>query len=481
MNRSSPEPDPQRDAPSVAELAQDSGWRKWLNRMDVDRAVGYAVLARSWQMVAGLLTTVLIATYFSPQTQGYYYTLIQLVGLQTLADSGLHGILMHFASHERAGFVLGERGEPSGEQANLQRVANACRFGVRWFGVAAVLFTAVVIGSGWYLLFDAPAGIAWQAPLILTALLAAVSLASSPLLAILEGCNEVRVLNRTRLLQVLTGSLVAWAAIASGLGLWTLVATTLSQTVWEAYLIFGRYRRTWMALRRLVNDHFDWRREIWPLQWRLLAQVASRHFAYTPLIPIVLTVQGAAMAGRLGMTWTVLLNLQMAALAWVRTRTPRFGMLVAEQNYRQLDREFRTTVVATTVAIVALLAAFIGTLGILTGLPWEWATNLSGRFLPWSTAACFAAIFVPSHLVQSLGMYLRAHKREPTLWVTCIGNAILGAVVIVVARQFSVRAVGIGMFAVVTAVMLPGVTIVWWRCRRAWHTRADGVTPVVGE
>ena len=52
-----------------------------LKRWDVDRAVFYAVAARAWQFPAGLVTVLLIAEFFTPAVQGYYYTAKQLMGL----------------------------------------------------------------------------------------------------------------------------------------------------------------------------------------------------------------------------------------------------------------------------------------------------------------------------------------------------------------------------------------------------------------
>jgi hypothetical protein len=205
------------------------------------------------------------------------------------------------------------------------------------------------------------------------------------------------------------------------------------------------------------------------LQWKLLAQVASRHFAYTPLIPIVLEHHGATVAGQLGMTWAVLTNIQLAALSWIRTRSPRFGILISNRDYRTLDREFFSTVAVTAVAIVVLTVSFIGVLFLLGQSEQEWASVLSRSFVSWPTAACYAAILIPSHFVQALGLYLRSHKKEPVLVVTCVGNAVLGITAIYLCTYVGIAQAGLGMFAVITLVTLPGVTYVWQRSRRKWH------------
>ena len=50
-------------------------------RVEVNRAVFYAVAARSWQFVAGPVTMLLIAIYFTRELQGDDYTFWSLLAL----------------------------------------------------------------------------------------------------------------------------------------------------------------------------------------------------------------------------------------------------------------------------------------------------------------------------------------------------------------------------------------------------------------
>jgi hypothetical protein len=420
-------------------------------------------------MPAGLLTTVLIAAFFSTDTQGYYYTLIPLIGLQTMADSGLQALLLHFTSHERASLEMREDGALTGSPVAMQRMASIYRFGLSWFVTAAVLFGIVVTVIGWVLLSRNAAPIAWHWPLILTVLLASISLAWSPLIAMLEGCNQVSVVNRMRLLQAISGSLAAWTCIALNGGLWTLVAATLVQVLWEAWLLAVRFRSTWASLRAEVPGHFNWRVEIWPLQWKLLVQTTARHFAYTPLIPVVLEFHGALLAGQLGMTWTVLVNIQMAAFSWIRTHSPKYGILIAKRDFWALDSSFFRTVAVTSVALLVLLCTFVGLLALLPHLPFAFCQQLSGRFLDWNVAAVFAAALLPSHIIQCLSIYIRAHKQDPIMLVTCLGNLALGIAVFYLGRHYGPSTVAVAMLLVLGLITMPGVTWIWIRSRRLWH------------
>jgi hypothetical protein len=84
----------------------------------------------------------------------------------------------------------------------------------------------------------------------------------------------------------------------------------------------------------------------------------------------------------------------------------------------------------------------------------------------------FSAAIVPLHLVQCLGLYLRAHKRDPLLVVTCLGNLVLGIAVFYLGSAYGPLAAGLGMLAVLSLITLPGVVWVWSRSRRQWHLLA---------
>ena len=61
---------PQDGAATVA--AAPGHLRRLARRMEFDRAVFYALAARAWQTLAGPITVILIATYFTPELQGVY-------------------------------------------------------------------------------------------------------------------------------------------------------------------------------------------------------------------------------------------------------------------------------------------------------------------------------------------------------------------------------------------------------------------------
>jgi hypothetical protein len=435
-------------------------------RLNVDRAIGYAIVMRAWQLPAAVVTTVLIALNFDEQTQGVYYTLLTVIGLQSLADSGLLNVLMHAVSHEWSELHLDRQGFLRGPRRIRRRVAGMARFGLIWFvlvGVALVV-TGIAIGIG---LFSGQ-GVLDQAmrPLAIGMLLAGASLTLAPLIAVLEGCNQVEHVNRYRLMQAVTGSIVVWSCLAGGANLWTPVFAVLIQLVWECVLTFGRYRRLFTQLYRTGSGGFDWKAEIWPLQWKIGLQSGVKYLALFPLIPTLFAWQSPEVAGRMGMTWQVLTNLLLIGYAWIRTRAPEFGRLIAGGNGAAATQAFIKATIGSTLLLVTAVLSFWIVLVALRAGPFQLGAQVAGRFIDPGTTLLFAIAIIPLHLTQCFSMHLRSRKIDPIWRISIAGNLILGLCVFIAASQLGVAAVGIAML-VVFSVVMSLVIAVWVKYQRS--------------
>ncbi len=115
--------------------------------MGMDRAVGFAVLARFWQLLTGPVTQLLIVMSFTETTQGYYYAFSYLLGMQIFVELGLHVVIINVASHEWSRLSL-RNGRPQGDPTAMLRLISLGRLTFRWYLAAAVLFVAIVSVPG---------------------------------------------------------------------------------------------------------------------------------------------------------------------------------------------------------------------------------------------------------------------------------------------------------------------------------------------
>lgn len=462
--------------------------RRLLNRLEIDRATFYSLLVRVWQLTAGPVTMLLIARHFSAELQGYYYTFGAIFAWQGLADLGLQVVIVNLAGHEWAHLALDEQGRIVGDPTARARLIALGRFVVGWYAVAALLFPVVVGAGGYLLLADRPpAGVAWLVPWGLVTLITAVSLWAMPLMVLLDGCGQNAVTYRYRSCQAISGSLATWVAILLGWNLWTIVASSATRLFWELYPLAVRYRRFFAALRsRPTHAVMDWRREIWPLQWRIAIQGAASYLVPALLVPIMLRYHGPQVAGRTGMTWVALSALQLGALSWVIARGPRFNVLVARREFAELDRIYDRLLRVSLgllglgglafCGVVLLLHQFADGHDMAGLLPREVAEalgQLSSRLLPPLPTALFTAALVLMHVPQCQAIYIRAHKRDPLLVISSLSGVTSAILVWMLGSRVGPTGAAAGLLGVTAGFTLPATTFVWRHARAEWHDGAS--------
>ena len=116
-------------------------WPEWVQRLKhflgLDRAIAYMVLARTTQILGSTGTVLLIVRFLSPVEQGYYYTLLSLVALQTVFELGFSFVILQMAAHECAHLTLHADGRVEGDPVAHARLASILQKTVRWYLVTA--------------------------------------------------------------------------------------------------------------------------------------------------------------------------------------------------------------------------------------------------------------------------------------------------------------------------------------------------------
>lgn len=446
------------------------GWpRRMLNRLEVDRAVFFAIALRVWQLLGGAVSLLLIAQFFSRPLQGYYYTFASLLALQSFFELGLHIVIISAASHEWANLRLGPGGGIEGDSAAVSRLISLGRSIAVWYAAVAMLFTVLVAAAGTLFFSLQPsvaADVQWFWPWNVLVVLSGLLLWTLPLIALLEGCNQVAAVNRFRLAQAVLANLAVWSAIAGGWGLWAAAAATAVRLLCDLYLVGAVYRRFFGTfLQKPLGPRIRWSLDIWPMQWRIGLVGMFSYFEFALFAPVLFHYHGPVLAGQMGMTWTLLAAVQAAALSWVQVRAPRFGMLIFRRDYGQLDRVFARL---TAISLAALASASLLAWGFVAAL-YATGFSLAERLLPPRPTAIFFAAIVLYHLPRCQEIYLRAHKREPTLVVNIIACSLTGLLVWRLGATYGAEGAAWGYLAVVGLFNLPAKTLLWQHCRRQWH------------
>ncbi len=424
---------------------------------------------RGWQILAGPITLVLISLHFPPEMQGWFYIFAEMLALQSLVEMSLNQIIINIASHEWSRLEKAPDGTIQGDPDAQSRLISLGRFFAKWYlSVAGLYFLVIGIGGGiWMASNDSTSEITWIGPWIVVTGCTAISLWATPIYAILDGCNQVIATNRFRVIQGILGNLAVWLCIPLGAGLWTTAAIAGAKLAGDLYPLFGPYRRFFAAFfQPATGPKVSWAKEIAPLQWRLALQTGSTALAMSSLTLVLFEYHGETVAGRMGMTWSALKSLQWGAMAWVSTRTPKFGILISQQNYDALDRMFYRVVL---ISWIILACGGIAAWSLVAGLTW-WGHPLADRLLHLDSLALLIVCVVLNHLPLTLSLYARAHKREPFVWLMVSTNL---AVVLAVwwggrgpAAEFGAV---LGFLSVMLFLTVPIWGLIWWKSRKTWR------------
>lgn len=444
--------------------------KKSIIGLGIDRAVSYTLLARAWQTIAGLCSIVVIAKYFSPIEQGYYYTFASILALQIFFELGLTYVVMQFASHEMALLTWMPNGLIKGNAVAKARLGSLMRISLKWYFITACLFAIIVLPAGILFFGKTPERLpdaAWQIPWAYLVFFTAGTLLISPIFAILEGCNLMADVARYRAIQDIVAYTVFWYAIVSGAGLFAVpllpAIRLLLSLSWVFWFYRGFIRDVFQCKMKEVK--IDWRNEFWPLQWKIALSSMSGYFYFYLFTPILFTYAGPVQAGKMGMSLSIAGALNTACMTWVNTKTPIFCRHIALKNFKELDATYFRALRQALIISLAAYGSFILGLVILKQFEVQFTERLLGT-LPFSLllGGSFINVIIFSHAT-----YLRSHKQEPLLiysLVMAIFNSLIGYFL---GREYGAIGMAGGNFLLTIIIGLPWAMLVFNNKRRVLH------------
>jgi hypothetical protein len=394
--------------------------REWISRFKhlsgIDRPIAYVISARLTTILGNIGTVILMLRYLTPVEQGYYFTLISLAALQVIFELGFSFVILQLAAHEHAHSQIGRDGQIEWPTSTPARLASILQVAFRWHvrAAAGLGVCLLPLGIAFFSHSQQPGShVRWFLPW-LTSIVACMWLfIESPLFAFLEGCGEVCQVAGMRLCQTTANTIAAWVAISAHRGLFAPGLVMMASALVGSVFLWYR-RRFLIELWRypVGKDGVSWRREILPFQWRIGVSWLCAYFTIQVFTPILFHYRGAAEAGRMGMSISVVGYLSALVLAWMTTKAPPFGRLVARRDFGQLDALFFRTLRQAIFFLVLLVSASMLTVILLN----RWFPTLAGRLVSPTAFALLLSATVGGTLAQCMAIYLRSFKRGPLLW-----------------------------------------------------------------
>lgn len=371
---------------------------------------------RSWAILSGSVMLVFMPHWFTPIEQGYYYTFASLIGLQIFFELGLNYVVMQLVSHEFAHVQLSSDGRLTGDAAYLDRLASLGAMLRKWYTRAALAFW-VVVGLAGVVFFasraDLPA-VRWLPVWLTLITVVSANLYFSPLIAMLEGCGMVGHIAQMRLRQAITGSLVTWTLLSFDASLYAVpVLPAVGLVLTSVWLRKhgGILQQLKSRARGSIVHRLSWRKDVFPLQWRIALSWISGYFIFQIFSPLLFAWQGPIEAGRVGMGLALFNALTTVGMSWVNAKAPQFGAHVARRERAELNGLF------VAVAKRSVAFTFLGSMGILFLAQVAQAMNLviATRLPTLPILAFLAIVTVANSVIFASAAYMRAHREEPML------------------------------------------------------------------
>lgn len=442
--------------------------RVLLSRFHINRALVYGILNNGWRFASGPITFILIAQYFTKETQGYYFTFSSLMALQIFIELGLGSVIINFSSHEWSKLRLNENGEIIGDRRAHSRLASLGQFSLKWFAIGGVIFALATSIWGLHFFSDqSTRGVEWRGPWIGLCISTGTTIALTPLWFLLEGCNQVSSAYLFRMYQGICMSLAAWTAVIMGAELWAAVVSTIVGILITLYFFYKKYRHFYLSIFSFnVANKISWREELLPMQWKLTIASLGGYFIGSALTPIVFNYLGPVEAGRFGMTYSLVVAAGGVAAMWGSVRAAQFGMLASKGKYGEMDE-----------LLVQLLVMGAGVLLGFAALIWLFVLfinhneyKFAERLLPPLPTLFLVIGMVASLICHPIGICLRAHRREPFLMLSIVlGIATLFTTILFV-KYFRVTGVALAYAMSNVCIAVPWTCAIYFRAKRKWQS-----------
>jgi len=456
------------------ELSSGTVWSKsydLLRRLEIDHAVFFGLFAKLWTIIAGPVTLVLIARKFSPEIQGYYFTFATIVALQVFVELGLGTVIVQFAGHEWASLSLDGNGRIAGDRVALARLTSLAAIASRWYCVGSILFTAGLATCGYMFLSSAQVdGVHWAAPWLSLCILSGLNLLLVPVWSLLEGCNQVAKLYTFRFVQGVLSAVTLWVAVLFNASLWTAsIGCVVTITSSICYL---RWHHADFVKTLLLTESgktngklLTWRHDLLPLQWRIAITMITSYFVFTFFVPVAFKFKGPVVAGQIGMTWAAINALGNLSFSWFTPKVPRLCALIAAGKYEERDKLFFHNIAIVMVLLLGAGMALWGGIWVINHL----GLAISKRLLPPGAAGIFIAANMVLFASSPFSQYMRAHKREPIVFVVVCTSVLTGISTLMTGKYGSMGLM-MGNYLIINFVATAAIVRIWFRFRagRRW-------------
>jgi O-antigen/teichoic acid export membrane protein len=416
-------------------------------------------LQRGWQGLAGLITVGLAVHLLTPEELGAYYSFLSLAGISTLVDFGLSTVVLQrsaryftYLSWDKEGTVQGEAKE---------ELLGFMYQSVNWFRWIAITFFVFMLPVGWIFFQNIPAleTVAWRLPWVCLCAFVTLSLCFTPYVSMIEGSGRISEVYKIRLLQGLIGASICWLILLSGGALYALMASSLAIGLVGFVWLWQKYPQI-LNISDFPKKFVSWRTSVWPFQWRIGLGLLCAYAQIQLISPILLKTQGPGIAGKMGVSLTIINMIAMIAQSSLVRKVPEFARTAVQGQRGAMDKVFFQSLG------LALTLFFIGVMGfliLLNILPERW---LMSKMLSNEEFIMLAFAVFFNICAGGFTMYIRSFNTEPFVLLTIISSLMIITIGYSATMQFSVLGYLTVLLLVNGLIVFPIALLGWLRYRR---------------
>lgn len=404
----------------------------------------YAMLNQLWRLISGPLLLLLIPAFLTSQEQGYWFTFTALAALVIFADMGFSTILLQFTAHEFSHLKFNNDKTLSGDQYHLERITSLFFFSLKWAGFMAFAILPVVLLIGYFLFNKKEDSINWLMPWIIYCTASFLVFLNSIILAFIEGCNSVGDVQKIRLYTSLITILSTVLFILNGAGLYALAFSLCAGGLSSFLIIYFRYYALFsqlLKLREMIKEP-KWWSEIKPLLWRYAISWASGYFMISIFTPLAFEYYDSVTAGKVGLSLAIITAVFSIANVWMVIITPKINMLVAHGEAVELRKIFRiglwSSLITYTIGITIL---------ILAATFLQDKIPLLKKLLSTTTLLGFSIAWLCQLIINSLAIYMRAHKKEPLMLISFLLGLYIFTSTLIIVKTLSSEYIYLGFLS----------------------------------
>jgi len=370
-------------------------------------------------------------------------------------------------SHYFVHLTWQKNGEITGNLSEKERLFTFLKKSAYWYLIAAIAFAIILIPAGSYffsLKKSLPIHFHWHLPWILVVIGSAVNLSLAPFLASIEGSGKVAEVYRFRTQQLFLASGISWLVLVSGAGLYMLAANVWINALYEFGWLVKKYKLYLIAVWHASQQKlFSWKKEVWPLQWRIALSWISGFFISQIFTPLLFYYAGPVNAGQMGVSITIINMLSLISITWINVRSPQMGKYAAQRQWSALNNLFKRAFYQSA-GIFIISAIALGSL-LLALKP----LAVSERLLPWDQILILLASILMTHIISAIAMYLRAHRQDPFMPFSLVGAALVALGSWYGAAHYGSLGVCWAVFLINLLYGLPSTLWLLIHCKHRWH------------